>query len=405
MTIYDTREGARLLMNRQRLGHWNLWGPFLSERAWGTVREDYSADGNAWVYFPHDHARSRAYRDLNWRDLIPFHESRTNKFIRLSQTIRAAVWIGLIFFSAAFLTNIFGYVNLANLLGSTFLWSAYLMAILYVAVRIADGLITVALRVGPLASLQSVRLHYVMLHRRMRGAIEFLAFVSWFSLMPNSFGLRTPLIQNIEAVLNTNLAIGWLNVSLGHVLAFAVTVWASFLFSKFFRFLLQEDVYHHFQLARGIPQAISTMVHYAILLLGFFLALGVLGIDLNKFTILVGAFTVGVGFGLQNIVNNFVSGLILLFERPIKVGDVIEVSDKVGEVQRIGIRASVIRTPDGSEVIVPNGALISNQVTNWTYSDQHRAVEVPVPVVRGTAPQRVIELLKTVAANHPSVVK
>jgi potassium-dependent mechanosensitive channel len=225
------------------------------------------------------------------------------------------------------------------------------------------------------------------------------------NLMLNFFGLRTQLIENIEAVLNASLAIGSLTISLGHVLAFVVTVWASFLFSKFLRFLLEEDIYHHFHLGRGIPQAISTMVHYAVLLLGFFVAMGALGVDLNKFTILAGAFTVGVGFGLQNIINNFVSGLILLFERPIKVGDVIEVSGNVGEVRRIGIRASVIRTPDGSEVIVPNGTLISNQVTNWTFSDQHRAVEVPVTVVRGTAPQQVVELLVRVAANHPHVAK
>ena len=128
--------------------------------------------------------------------------------------------------------------------------------------------------------------------------------------------------------------------------------------------MLEEDVYHHLHLAAGIPYAISTMVHYVILLVGFFVALGALGIDLMKVTILVGAFSVGIGFGLQNVINNFVSGLILLFERPIKVGDVIEVGGNVGEVSRIGIRASVIRTTDGSEVIVPNGSLISSQVTN-----------------------------------------
>ena len=334
---------------------------------------------------------------------LPTVGDKTNE--RLSRAIRAAVWIGLLVLSAAFLANIFGYVSLANILGSTFLWSAYLTAILYVAIRIAEGLIMIALHVGPIASLRVVQLHRPMLHRRMCTGIELLAFLLWLNLMLNVFGLRTQLIQNIAAVLDANLSIGSLNISLGHVLTFVVTVWASFLFSKFFRFLLEEDVYHHFQLGRGVPQAISTMIHYAVLLLGFFVAMGALGVDLNKFTIIAGAFTVGIGFGLQNIINNFVSGLILLFERPIKVGDVIEVSGNVGEVRRIGIRASVIRTPDGSEVIVPNGTLISSQVTNWTFSDQHRAVEVPVTVVRGTAPQRVVELLKSVAANHPGIAK
>jgi potassium-dependent mechanosensitive channel len=111
------------------------------------------------------------------------------------------------------------------------------------------------------------------------------------------------------------------------------------------------------------------------------------------------------GLDYRTVINNFVCGLILLFERPIKVGDVIEVSGIVGEVRRIGIRASVVRTPDGSEAIIPNGTLISSQVINWTFSDQRRAVEVPVTVVRGTAPQRVVELLKGVAATHPGVAK
>jgi small-conductance mechanosensitive channel len=114
---------------------------------------------------------------------------------------------------------------------------------------------------------------------------------------------------------------------------------------------------------------------------------------------------VGIGFGLQNIINNFVSGLILLFERPIKVGDVIDVGGNVGEVTRIGIRASVIRTADGSEVMVPNGSLISSQVTNWTFSDRKRAVEVSVNVAGGADPQRIVELLKTTAAAYPGVAK
>jgi len=108
---------------------------------------------------------------------------------------------------------------------------------------------------------------------------------------------------------------------------------------------------------------------------------------------------------MGRVCNNFVSGLILLFERPVKVGDMIDVSGTVGEVRRIGIRATVVRTPDGSEVIIPNGTLISSQVTNWTFSDQQRAIEISVTVVRGVAPPRVAELLKTVAAHHPGVAK
>ena len=337
----------------------------------------------------------------SWR--LPAEAAETHG--RVWRTIRAIAKIGLIILPAAFLANIFGYVNLGNLLGIIFLRSVYIAAMLYTAIRIIEGLIIIALQVRPLGSLRVISLHRPMIQRRTCRVLEFLAFLFWLNVLLSFFGLRTPLIATIEAALNANLAIGSFSITLGHILAFLITVWASFLVSKFLRFLLEEDVYHHLHLARGIPYAISTMLHYVILLVGFFVALGALGIDLTKVTILAGAFTVGIGFGLQNVINNFVSGLILLFERPIKVGDVIEVGGNVGEVSRIGIRASVIRTADGSEVIVPNGSLISSQVTNWTFSDRQRAVEVSVNVAGGADPQRVVELLKSTAAAHPGVAK
>jgi potassium-dependent mechanosensitive channel len=324
---------------------------------------------------------------------------------RVWRTIRAIAKIGLIFLPAAFLTNIFGYVNLGNVLGIFFLRSAYIAALLYTAIRIIEGLMIIALQVRPLGSLRVISLHRPMIQRRTCRALEFLAFLFWLNLVLSFFGLLTPLIATTEAALDANLAIGSFSITPGRILAFLITVWASFLVSKFLRFLLEEDVYHHLHLAAGVPYAISTMLHYVILLVGLFVALGALGIDLTKVTILVGAFTVGIGFGLQNVINNFVSGLILLFERPIKVGDVIEVGGNVGEVSRIGIRASVIRTADGSEVIVPNASFISGQVTNWTFSDRQRAVEVSVNVAGATNPERVVELLKSTAVAQPGVAK
>jgi potassium efflux system protein len=324
---------------------------------------------------------------------------------RVWRTIRAVAKIGLILLPVAFLANVFGYVNLGNLFGIIFLKSVYIAALLYTAIRIIEALLIVALQVRPLGSLRAISEHRSMIQRRTCRLLEFLAFLFWLNLLLSFFGLRDPLIATTEAALNTDLAIGSFRITAGHILAAVITVWASFLVSKFLRFVLEEDVYHHLHLGRGIPYAISTMLHYVILLLGFFVALGALGIDLTKLTILVGAFTVGIGFGLQNIINNFVSGLILLFERPIKIGDLIEVGGIVGEVRRIGIRASVIRTADGSEIIVPNGSFISGQVTNWTFSDRKRAIEVSVNVAGGTDPQRVVELLKSTAAAHPGVEK
>jgi potassium efflux system protein len=324
---------------------------------------------------------------------------------RFLRALRAIAKIGVIVLPIAFITNILGYVNLGNVLGIVFLRSAYFAALLYAAIRIFEALIIIALQVKPLGALRIISLHRPKLQRRTGRLLELLAFLFWLFLVLRFFGLLTPVTTKMAALLNANLGVGSLNVSVGRILAFLIAVWASFTISRILRFLLEEDVYHRFHLAPGTPYAISTMLHYAILLLGFVIGLGALGIDPGKITILAGAFSVGIGFGLQNVINNFVSGLILLFERPIKIGDVIEVSGNVGEVRRIGIRASVIRTSDGSEVIVPNGSLISSQVTNWTFSDQQRAVEVSVNVVSGVDTHRVVELLKSVAAGHPDVAK
>jgi potassium-dependent mechanosensitive channel len=325
---------------------------------------------------------------------IPDHFSRATLLIAK---------MGVIVFPAAVLANILGYINLANLLATVFVRGVFIAAIFYVAIRVLDGFVVIALQVRPLGALRAVQLHRRMLYRRTCRTLEVLAVLFWLDLMLNFLGLLNPALAKIGDVLNAKVGMGSIELSLGRLLAFGITAWAAFLVSKFLRFLLEEDVYHRFRLERGLPYAISTMLHYSILLVGFVVALGALGIDLTKITILAGAFSVGVGFGLQNVINNFVSGLILLFERPIKIGDVIEIEGTVGEVRRIGIRACVIRTGQGSEIIVPNGALISNQVTNWTFSDRARAIEVSVNVLPGTDSHRVVELLRTTATSEPGV--
>jgi len=139
-------------------------------------------------------------------------------------------------------------------------------------------------------------------------------------------------------------------------------------------------------------------------MLGFALALSAAGMDFSRVALFAGAFSVGLGFGLQTVVNNFVSGLILLFERPIQIGDMIEVGELRGEVRRIGARSSTVRTFDGAEVIVPNANLISEPVVNWTLSDRRRRLDLEVGVAYGTDPEIVLDLLRGAAEANSSVL-
>ena len=261
-----------------------------------------------------------------------------------------------------------------------------------------------ALRVKPLRLLAVVQRHRPLIERRAHRTLVALAVAAWIVPTLDHFALAAPATAAVHTALTAELVRGSIRVSLGDVLAFVATVWLAFLVSSFVRFLLQEDVYPRLHLTPGLPYAVSTLLHYVILFLGFLLAIAALGVDPNKVTILGGAFGIGVGFGLQNVVNNFVSGLIVLFERPVRVGDIVQIGELVGEVRRIGMRSSTVRIFDGAEVIVPNSQLVAEKVTNWTHSDRMRRIALPVGVAYGTAPDKVLALLTEVARAQRDVV-
>jgi small-conductance mechanosensitive channel len=324
---------------------------------------------------------------------------------RFWKAIGKACWIALGWFAAAFIADALGYVSMSKLLGHALLQSAYMALTLYAVVRIIDGLFLSALSVPPLARLGLVQRHRDLLRSRARGVLALAAILFWAAYVLEALLLRAPVFENLRAVLTVSWRVGSFKVSPGDVVLFGVTVWASFFVSRMVRFVLEEEVYSRVKLAPGLHYSISKMVNYAILVVGFFIAILVLGFDLTRLTILVGAFGVGLGFGLQNIINNFVSGIILLFERPIKVGDVIQLGGNEGEVKHIGIRASIVEAPNGSEFIVPNGSLISETVTNWTYSDRLRRIDLPIVVGGPADARRVMELLKGAAVGQPQVLK
>jgi len=156
---------------------------------------------------------------------------------------------------------------------------------------------------------------------------------------------------------------------------------------------------------RGVSDAVKKLLHYAIVLIGFLLAMSMLGMELQNFMVLLGAFGVGIGFGLQDIVNNFLSGLILLFERPIKVGDGVVIDGEYGIVLRIGMRSTVVQNLDEAELIVPNSQMISQKVTNWTLSNRRVRVVVPVGVAYGSDLEKVLAVLTEAGQEHPEVLK
>ena len=155
----------------------------------------------------------------------------------------------------------------------------------------------------------------------------------------------------------------------------------------------------------GVRLAVGTIIRYVILVLGFIVVFQSAGINLSTLSILAGALGVGIGFGLQNITNNFVSGLVILFERPIKVGDRIAVGDITGDVVKISMRSTTIITNDNITVIVPNSEFITSTVINWSHNDRNVRFKVPVGVSYGSDPEKVRSLLLKVAEEEETVLK
>lgn len=155
----------------------------------------------------------------------------------------------------------------------------------------------------------------------------------------------------------------------------------------------------------GVRAAIGAIVKYVLLVVGFVIILQTAGINLSSITILLGALGVGIGFGLQNITNNFVSGIIILFERPIKVGDRIEVAGVSGDVVDISMRATTIVTNDNISIIVPNSQFISETVINWSHTDRSVRFNFPMHVSYREDPETVRQVLLDIALDNPGVLK
>jgi small-conductance mechanosensitive channel len=160
-----------------------------------------------------------------------------------------------------------------------------------------------------------------------------------------------------------------------------------------------------YQLDIGIRQSIGTIIRYIILIIGFFIVIQTAGIDLSALGLLAGALGVGIGFGLQNVTNNFISGIIILFERPIKVGDRIEVGEISGDVVRISSRATSIITNDNISVIVPNSDFINSTVINWSHNDRMVRFNFPVGVSYKEDPERIRRVLLAVVGANKGVLK
>ncbi|RLD83526.1 MAG: hypothetical protein DRJ10_03330 [Bacteroidetes bacterium] len=311
----------------------------------------------------------------------------------------------LLLLIGSILSNVFGFMNLAILLNKTVISALLFAIVLSLFVIVINSAIMILLKSERLQQSKIIFKYNESIEQKTLAIVQILVFFLWLRAILKSIGFLSNVSNWLIEVFINDWEIGPISFSIANIFGFFFILIATYIVSKSIKIILEEEIFSRIKLPRGVPGAVTMLTGYFIVGAGLILALSVAGIDLSKFSLMAGALGVGIGFGLQNVVNNFISGLILAFERPIQIGDTIEVGNLMGNVKQIGIRASTVRTFDGSEVIVPNGNLISKELINWSLSDKRRRREIKVGVEYGTNPQDVLDLLAKVADNDKRVLK
>jgi small-conductance mechanosensitive channel len=315
-----------------------------------------------------------------------------------------ALRLGVVVLGVAFVVQFAGFSKLASRLIDSSVYTVFLGLLAVMALRLGRGSIDYLHSLKTLHQYKFFRSHGRKIANHLKGLFKTFVAVYASLYFFEVWGIYDSLGQAWRGILNLGVTAGQTSLTLGNVLLVIMVLYLSILVSWLLRALLDIQVFPHRKIDRGVKDAFKKLLHYTLVLVGFLIAVSLAGLDLKAFAVVAGAFGIGIGFGLQNIVNNFISGLILLFERPVKVEDVVVIAGEWGTIKKIGLRSTVMETWDRAEIIVPNSQLISEAVTNWTLTSAVARVIVPVGVAYGSDLTLVLEILEEAAQQHPDVL-
>jgi potassium efflux system protein len=326
------------------------------------------------------------------------------KGIKFPPVLRPLVSLTLLMAVLSLYFDIAGRITLSKLMGLTGTHSFVYAITLWVSS-------TVVLEVVYLQSEAykesrfSAFLNFSELEQRFQYFLRLLSGLFWFILLFRNLSVFEPIYNFAALVITKERTLGSITFSLASVFIFLLIIWVSSILSQFITFLFGQnpDAPTSGGRRRNIG-AIALMARLGILTIGFLIAVGAAGIPLEKISFIIGALGVGIGFGMQTIVNNLVSGIILTFERPIQVGDQIDVAGKSGVVKEIGIRASKISNFEGADIIIPNGDLLSQTLTNWTLHNRNRRTAMTIRTDREADLNKVTDVIRRVLSLHKDIM-
>lgn len=326
---------------------------------------------------------------LAWRSI-----RGVTAFFVYKRIIGVVWWVYLVLNGAAIVCNVTGRFTLARIASSSAIFGLVQIVVLSVFVNC----VLEALRLQAAVSrLGDGTKNWAALFDRMQKGVErgLLVFIilTWVVAFSINLNVYDALFGLVSRAMGYVVRIGSISFRVGNVLLFVLIVYCSNLLQKYIGFLYSPAK------GQSVPQAGQrgsrlVMVRLVVIIAGFLLAIAGSGLPVDRITIVLGALGVGIGLGLQNIVNNLMSGIILIFERPWQIGDYIELNGKKGIVRDMGIRSSRLVTETGTEIIMPNGDLLAGEVINWTLRNREVRIEVPVTVEAGPSFQTLVAIVQ-----------
>ncbi len=319
---------------------------------------------------------------------------------------RLVVKLFIICNAIAFILNIIGRFSLAKIIGVTTVFNLCLAFGFYLFIQVLMESLFLQLEANKIANNFSSYLDFKILQNKFKNVLVKIAAILWLIKLMENLDIDDYIYDKAGEFLNHPYNVGATSFTFGSIAKFLVVLWISIIISRIISYFYDYAEQQSTATSDARKNKTSILlIRLSVFSIGFIAAVGLSGIPMTEVTIVIGALGVGIGFGLQNIVNNLVSGVILAFEKPVQVGDIIEVGNRSGTIKEIGIRASKIEAGDGSELIVPNGDLISQHVINWTLSNNNRRVELIVGVAYGSDISKVEGILKNIVRGREDIMQ
>ena len=303
------------------------------------------------------------------------------------------------------ISNVYGRYNLSKTTLTGGFFNVVLAVLFFWTLRLVNEGLSLASKAYSVPGKKLFNINFDRVGDRASPVFYVLLFVGWFVLLARNFYAFRLIADPINSFFAQERTIGEFSFTIGSIFESFLILYLAGLISRMVSFFATgSPVKHESNGQKGGIGSWLLIIRIAIISIGLLLAFAAVGIPVDRLTIILSALSVGIGFGLQSLVNNLVSGLIISFEKPVNVGDIVEISGQTGTIKSIGFRSSIISTPEGSEVVFPNGVMLNQYLINWTHNNPSRSVDITVTVPYGTNLTKAIQIIKDLPSKDERVL-